>query len=63
MLASGAFPWLAKKVKICEGPLGILYRQDNKTVYKHLHFSNYGIFAERMTQEAKFIGSLLPSVQ
>jgi hypothetical protein len=60
MQVSGEFPWLIKRVKECEGPLGILYRQNNKTVFKHLHFSNYGVFAERMAQEAIFIGSLLP---
>jgi len=60
MLASGAFPWIANQPKESDGPLGILFHRNDKTVFKHLHFSNYGIFAQRMTEEATFIGNLLP---
>lgn len=60
MLVSGAFPWLSNKPKECEGPLSILNRHPNKTVYKHLHFSVYGKFQQQKIQEAAFIGRLLP---
>jgi len=59
MLATRAFPWIAKKPKESDGPPGILFHKNDKTVFKHLHFSNYGIFAQRMTKEATFIGNLL----
>lgn len=62
MLASGAFPWLAKKPQKNEGPLGIYNRFNYKTVYKHLHFSVYGKYQEQKILEAEFIGNLsLPS--
>lgn len=59
MKLTGAFPWLAKTAKDQEGPLTILYRQPNKTVYSHLHFSNYGKFEQRKVIELAFIGSLV----
>ncbi|MHC1773809.1 MAG: hypothetical protein AB9834_00210 [Lentimicrobium sp.] len=59
MKLTGAFPWLEKKTSEQDGPLSILYRQNNKTVYAHLHFSNYGKFEHRKVQELAFIGSLV----
>ena len=59
MLATGAFPWIAKQPKKSDSPLGILFHKNDKTVFKHLHFSNYGVFAKRMTEEATFIHDLL----
>lgn len=61
MLLTSAFPWLQKKPLGKDGPLTILYRQENKTVYKHLHFSNYGKFEEQKRNELAFIGDLLVS--
>ncbi len=59
MRLTGAFPWLQKKPPSKDGPLNILYHQPNKTVYKHLHFSNYGKFEVQKQQELAYIGSLL----
>jgi hypothetical protein len=59
MKLTGVFPWLEKKATEKDGPLSLLYRQQNKTVYAHLHFSNYGKFEQRKVQELTFIGSLL----
>lgn len=59
MLLTGGFPWLQKKPVGKDGPLEILYRQQNKTVYKHLHFSNYGKFEEQKRNELAFIRGLL----
>lgn len=60
MIATGAFSWIAKQPKESAGPLGILFQKNDKTVFKHLHFSNYGIFTQRMTKEAQFISNMLP---
>ena len=59
MQAAGAFPWLPKKSERGAGPLGIIFRSGAKTVYSHLHFSVYGEFAERKSQQATAIGALL----
>ena len=59
MLATGQFKWLAKRPTEQLGPLGILYRQGKKAVYKHLHFSVYGKFEERKIIEAAAIRSLI----
>ena len=60
MRASKAFPWLSKE-QTKSNPLPILYSgADNRRVYLHLHFSNYGKFQERLDFEAKAIASLLP---
>lgn len=62
MKLTGAFPWLEKKAREHEGLLPILYRQRNKTVYSHLHFSVYGKFEQRKVQELAFIRRLLLAV-
>jgi len=62
MKSTGAFPWLQKQSKEKNGPLSILFRQQNKTVYAHLHFSNYGKFEQQKVQELAFIGGLLPKL-
>jgi hypothetical protein len=59
MLLTGEFPWLQKKPVGKDGPLDILYQKQNKIVYKHLHFSNYGKFEEQKRKELAFIGGLL----
>lgn len=61
MYKSGQFPWLRAKPIGLDGPLGIYYQKPEKTVYKHLHFSNYGKFVQRKSDEAVFIGNLLNS--
>lgn len=60
MLASKAFPWLPKKTA-ASGPLGIIYREPSRTVYSHLHFSNYGKFQQQLEEEARAIAALLPT--
>jgi hypothetical protein len=60
MRASGAFPWLPNGPRATSGPLGILYTQGSRTVYSHLHFSNYGKFEQRLHLEALAIAALLP---
>lgn len=59
MRASGAFPWLTAKVA-SPGVLPVLYKQGNRAVYLHLHFSNYGKFQVRLAAEAQAIASFIP---
>lgn len=59
MRETGFFPWLPKYADK-SGTLPILYRNDSKTVYLHLHFSNYGKFQKQLEAEASAIHSLLP---
>lgn len=59
MQATGQFAWLPKRPTEHLGSLGILYRQDTKAVYSHLHFSVYGKFEERKVNEAATIKSLI----
>ncbi|MDP2405381.1 MAG: hypothetical protein U1D36_13100 [Hydrogenophaga sp.] len=60
MRKSGAFPWLGDAT-LSDGPLPIFYADGVRTVYKHLHFSNYGKFEARMHTKAQAIAALLPS--
>ncbi len=60
MQNSGIFPWLYRKPIAIPDRLGILFQNQNKTVYSHLHFSVYGKFQERKVMEAALINSLLP---
>lgn len=57
--ASGRFGWLAQR-PLAAGPLPVLYRDSGRTVYLHLHFSNYGKFQQQMNEEAAAIAALLP---
>jgi hypothetical protein len=60
MQASKAFPWLPKE-RVGSGPLRILYSNQSRSVYSHLHFSNYGKFQQQLEQEAHAIAALLPT--
>jgi hypothetical protein len=60
MRTSGAFPWLGEP-KATDSGLRVLYRADGRTVYQHLHFSNYGKFEEQLQAEARAIAALLYS--
>lgn len=62
MHLTNIFPWLAKKPIKSELPLGILYRNQTKIVFTHLHFSTYGKFEQLKIQEAEFISSLIASM-
>ena len=57
MRASGVFPWL-ESARTVNGELPILYRRGDCTVYRHLHFSNYGKFQRQMNEEALAIAAL-----
>ena len=60
MRASNAFPWLPKEAG-ASGPLRVLYREPPRTVYLHLHFSNYGKFQAQLAEEANAIAALMPA--
>jgi hypothetical protein len=52
------FAWMAKQPS--ESPtLPVLYQRGGKSVYQHLHLSNYGRFEAQMRAEARAIGALL----
>lgn len=59
MRASKVFPWLAK-VPVGSGVLRSLYSEPFRTVYSHLHFSNYGKFQKQLQAETQAIASLMP---
>ncbi len=59
MHSSGQFPWLRSRPIGIDCPLAIYYQKPGKTIYKHLHFSNYGKFEEQKRKELAFIGQLL----
>lgn len=60
MRASKSFPWLPKEAGV-PGPLRTLYTEPTRTVYLHLHFSNYGKFQKQLEEEANAIAALLPT--
>jgi hypothetical protein len=62
MRQSGAFPWLPAQPPTQAQVLPALYAEDGRTVYLHLHFSNYGKFQQRKAAEAKAIAQLIPEV-
>lgn len=59
MRASGSFEWLRGDAAQQAGVLDIVHREGPRTVYRHLHFSNYGKFQSRLDAEAKAIARLL----
>lgn len=59
MRATGIFPWLPRKPMAVKNSLGMLYQQGPKTVYSHLHFSNWGKFRQRLLLQAAAMRSLL----
>lgn len=59
MRATRRFPWLASKPEVQSGPLSVLFRIKNRTVYAHLHFSVYGKFQSRKLAEASAIRELI----
>lgn len=60
MYSSKAFPWLPK-APTGLGPLRVFYRDSSRSVYAHLHFSNYGKFQKQLELEANAIAALLPT--
>lgn len=59
MRATKIFDWLSHAPTEHVGPLGVLYRDECKVVYSHLHFSVYGKFEERKSLEAFAIRELI----
>jgi hypothetical protein len=60
MRRSRAFPWLPATLP-ANSVLPIVYRKGHRTVYLHLHFSNYGKFRSRLVAESQAIASLVRS--
>ena len=58
MASSGLFPELSK-VKRTLGTLEVLHEGRDRTVFRHLHFSNYGKFEQQLQSEGKEIAGLL----
>jgi hypothetical protein len=58
MLATNQFDRL-ERPKHLAGPLPLLYSKDDRCVYLHLHFSNYGKFQAQMDLEAQAIRKLI----
>ena len=59
MRKSKQFSWLPEKPKEFSESLRIFWQKENKTVYSHLHFSNYGKFEKQMLSEAQAIKELI----
>ena len=59
MKKTGAFPWLRTASSDKQGPLNVLFKSEDRTVYSHLHFSVYGKFLERKVAQATAIRELL----
>jgi len=53
------FRWLSSNPTSEAGGLKTYYRSGDKSVYKHLHFSNYGRFQERLDEEAALIKAMI----
>ena len=58
MRATKLFSWLSKSPSEYLGPLGVLYRRGNKTIYRHLHFAVFGKFERRKADEVQAIQDL-----
>lgn len=52
------FPWLPKQ-SVASATLPVMFRDERRTVYKHLHFSNYGKFQRQLDEEASCIRRLM----
>jgi len=61
MQATGRFSDLRQSSGASSGALRTLFKDSGRTVYLHLHFSNYGKFELRLQAEARDIASLLES--
>ena len=59
MRSSNVFAWLSASEAKPE-TLPVLFQDGNRTVYQHLHLSNYGKFEKQMREEANAIAALLP---
>lgn len=62
MKKSGHFGWLDLKCINEKNGLSVYYMDKNVTVYKHLHFSNYGKFQIQKEKEAKCILKIITEI-
>ncbi len=60
METTGTFRDLLR-APVSSGALRVLFRDSHRTVFLHLHFSNYGKFEAQLQAEAKAIAGLLQS--
>jgi hypothetical protein len=58
MLATGQFPQLGRPTT-SSGALRTLFKDSGRTVFLHLHFSNYGKFETQLQAEARATSALL----
>ena len=58
MVATGLFPELLEVRRTC-GALRVLHEEDHRTIFLHLHFSNYGKFEQQLRAEVSEIAGLL----
>lgn len=58
LLASGRFPELAAVRRVFAG-LRVLHEDDDRAVFLHLHFSNYGKFEAQLQAERQGIAELM----
>jgi hypothetical protein len=61
MRESSMFEWMPKVPSDTGGPLKIWRKTGPKTIYWHYHFSVYGKFEQKKTDQLKAIGQLLNS--
>jgi len=59
MRASRIFPWLPQTPIKRSGALDVLFKNGDKTVYSHLHFSVYGKFEQKKSEQAIAMRSLI----
>ena len=59
MRRSSMFPWMPKAPSDTGGPFKIWRKTGPKTIYWHYHFSVYGKFEQKKTDQLKAIGQLL----
>ncbi len=61
MKDSKRFSWLTE-TKQTKEILPVIFSENGKSVYKHLHFSNYGKFQLQLENEALAISKLIPKL-
>jgi hypothetical protein len=60
---TGLFPQLNRHPRTTRsGTLGVLFEDEKRTFFRHLHFSNYGKYEQRLQAEAKEIAALVPDL-
>lgn len=60
MLQTQLFSWLQKNPEVNENALGIYFKNKEKTIYSHYHFSSYGNCSLKKELQANEIRHLIP---